>query len=102
VPIAEKELKVPYAYMNGHCNLILPHKFDKLEPALQLASQGMLLAKHPAQDGTRRKLVVIPVVEKKGDLGARITRVFAESETRVISENEIDVFLDEIDREAHV
>jgi len=101
IPIVKKPLTVPYAYRNGIQNLILPHQFSDIDQAARsLAFGAYMLAEHKPDS----KLIVIPVVKPSAtndELLDRVARMFHEVRTRVVHQDDLDSFLEEVDREAH-
>ncbi len=108
IPVLGREIHVPYAYRNGALNLIKPQQFPKTEgnvkeTAMRLAIEGDLLSRHAAEDGTKRKLIVVSVTAQSGD-GERedwIRRILKEYHTRLVVPSQLEEFVQEVNREAH-
>jgi len=104
VPVLDRELRVPYAYMNGSVNLIRPQEFkednDFVARASVLATESNFLKKATAPI----KLIVVPdvhaTVSKKDDMHRALREIFAASEVRPVWEGERSSFIEEVDRDA--
>lgn len=101
-------LEIPYAYKNGRLNLIRPEGFPIDEKsattrANDLAVKGHLIYKHPDENGEERKLIVVGGFDPSTPeaLKHRIEFVLREHEARLVREEEIDAFAEEVRREAH-
>ncbi|HKY34389.1 MAG TPA: DUF3037 domain-containing protein [Polyangiaceae bacterium] len=101
-------LEIPYAYKNGRLNLIKPEGFPLDEKsatsrANDLAVKGHLIYKHPDENGEERQLIIVggfdPLTPET--LKRRIGYVLREHEARLVREEEIDAFAEEVRREAH-
>jgi hypothetical protein len=101
-------MEIPYAYKNGRLNLIRPEGFPVDEKsatarANDLAVKGHLIYKHPDENGEQRKLIVVggfdPATPEA--LKHRIDYVLREHEARLVREEEIDAFAEEVRRDAH-
>lgn len=102
------KLEVPYAYQNGVLNLVRPEGFPIEEgsataKANDLAVKGHLVYKHPGKQGKRQKLIVVGGFDESAseDLKRRIGYVLREHDARLVPEEEIDDFVEEVRREAH-
>ncbi len=100
-------LDIPYAYKNGRLNLIRPEGFPLEEKAAKarandLAVKGHLIYKHP-ENGEDRKLIIVggfdPATPEA--LKHRIEYVLREHEARLVREDQIDAFAEEVRRDAH-
>jgi Protein of unknown function (DUF3037) len=101
-------LEIPYAYKNGRLNLIRPEGFPVDEKsattrANDLAVKGHLIYKHPDENGEERKLIVVGGFDPSTPeaLKRRIGYVLREHEARLVREEDIDAFAEEVRREAH-
>jgi hypothetical protein len=98
-------LRVPYAYQNGSLNLVSPEGFgaNAFPKANELAVKGHLLATHPGESGEKRQLVIVggfaPSVSE--DTKRDVEFVLREHDTRLVREDRMDAFIDEVRREAH-
>jgi hypothetical protein len=109
VPIPEYgKMNVPYAYQNGLLNLIRPEGFPIDEgsataKANDLAVKGHLIFRHPGESGKPQKLIVVGGFDASAseDLKRRIDFVLSEHDARLVREDRIDDFIDEVRREAH-
>ncbi len=108
VPVLGRDIHVPYAYRNGALNLVKPQKFPKAEgnakeTAMRLAIEGDLLFRYKAEDGTERKLIVVSVVTQNHDEEREtwIRQILGEYNTRLVSQSQVDEFIQEVQREAH-
>jgi hypothetical protein len=102
------KLKVPYAYKNGRLNLVRPEGFPRDErsadaKASELAVKAHLIFNHPGDDGEQRKLVVVGGFHASAPdaLKERIEYVLREHDSRLVLEEQLDAFADEIARDAH-
>lgn len=100
------ELHFPFAFRNGVRNLIKPQGFaldtdEAFKEAKELAADGQLLAKHPdPADRQDRKLIVVGALKNR-DLVPGMKRLFADFDTRLFVDNEVQDLLDEIKKTAH-
>ena len=100
IPVVDIELRVPYVYKNGCRNLVVPRHFTQVQPAMQLAFESIMLAKHAADS----RLIVIPSFEKRqamDGIEGRVTRILEETPARVVMESDLDAFLEEVALGAH-
>jgi len=102
------KLKVPYAYKNGVLNLIRPEGFPIDEAsattkANDLAVKGHLIYRHRQDQGRRQKLIVVGGFDASAPeaLKRRIDFVLTEHDARLVREDHIDEFVEEVRREAH-
>ena len=101
-------MEVPYAYQNGALNLIRPEAFP-IDPgsagdrASDLAVKGHLIHKHSVAAGHPQKLIVIGGFEEsiEEDVKRRIAYVLQEHDARLVPEDQLDDFAEEVRREAH-
>lgn len=102
------KLEVPYAYKNGVLNLIRPEGFPIGEAsattkANDLAVKGHLIYRHPRGQGPIQKLIVVGAFDASApeSLKRRIDFVLKEHDARLVREDHIDEFVEEVRREAH-
>ena len=102
------KLDIPYAYQNGDLNLIRPEGFPVDEKsattkANDLAVKGHVIKRHPNTPGKPQKLVIVGGFDASAseDLKRRIDFVLREHDTRLVREEHIDEFIEEVRREAH-
>jgi hypothetical protein len=102
------KLEVPYAYQNGVLNLVRPEGFPIDEAsatakANDLAVKGHLIYRHPRDQGRRQKLIVVGGFDASAPeaLKHRIDFVLKEHDARLVREDHIDEFVEEVRREAH-
>jgi len=105
VPVVQERLIVPYMYQNGTTNLVIPHRFEgarALRNAESLACKGDLIQGQKT-DECRRNMIVVPTfgVEPKHSRRDDICSLFEHYHIRLVREDEVDRFVEEIDREAH-
>jgi hypothetical protein len=98
-------LKVPYAYQNGVLNLIRPEAFSENSAEAKgndLAVKGHLVSRHP-ETGKPQKLIVVGGFDPSApeELKRRIEFILAECDTRLVRQEKLDEFVEEIRREAH-
>lgn len=109
VPVLERPLRVPYAFLNGAMNLVKPQSFlaeerSATSVAMRLAVEGDLLARHQIGD-QQHKLIVIPSYQTDdtaSQLRRRVEGVLGEYRVRVVNDDELDSFAAEVEREARV
>lgn len=99
-------LKVPYAYQNGALNLIQPEAFSKKsaeEKGNELAVTGHLIQKRSDAAGAPKRLIVVGGFDPAApeELKRRIELILREHDTRLVREEKLDEFVEEIRREAH-
>jgi len=107
LPVMHKQMRFPYAYQNGALNLILPHVFDlstqqwKSKP-FELAAEGRMIQRHVGPLGMSRKVIVIPLFKGSSAEAERdVATVFAESEIKTVSAEQVASFVDTVESEAH-
>jgi hypothetical protein len=99
-------LKVPYAYQNGALNLIRPEAFSESsaeEKGNDLAVKGHLIKKSSDAAGSPHRLIVVGGFDPAApdELKRRIELILREHDTRLVREDKLDDFVEEIRREAH-
>ncbi|HEY6728162.1 MAG TPA: DUF3037 domain-containing protein [Polyangiaceae bacterium] len=98
-------LRIAYAYKNGLLNLVHPEGFPKDPNAKvnDLAVKGNLIAKHPNHDGERMKLIVVGGFDPEvtTDDRTRASNILREHNTRLVLEEEVPAFIEEVKKEAH-
>jgi len=97
--------KVPYAYQNGVLNLIRPEAFSENSAEAKgndLAVKGHLVSRHP-ESGKPQKLIVVGGFDAAApeSLKRRIEFILEECDARLVREEKLDEFVEEIRREAH-
>jgi hypothetical protein len=107
VPIFNTQIHIPYAYQNGRLNLIKPEQFPQdakqaMAKAMQLATEGDLLYKHPDTRRGERQLVVIAAFQPEigADLPDHVSQVLDAYNTRTVPESRISQLLAEIEEQA--
>lgn len=108
VPVANRRLRIPYAYQNGVLNLVKPQVLSAAEnhatdTAMRLAAEGTMIAKHPV-DGQNAALVVVFGFEggsAQPALRDRITRLFGEFNVPNYPDEKIDEFAQLVEQQAH-
>ena len=102
------KLEVPYAYRNGVLNLVRPEGFpidvsSATAKANDLAVKGHLLFRHPDELGKQRKLIIVGGFDSSApeELKHRIEFVLNEHDARLVREDRLDDFVEEVKREAH-
>lgn len=102
------KLDVPYAYQNGVLNLVRPEGFPIDESsattkANDLAVKGHLLYRHRDATGQQRKLIIVGGfdVSAPEELKKRIDFVLREHDARLVREDDIDEFVEEVKSVAH-
>jgi len=108
IPVLRRPLRVPYAFRNGVLNLVKPQRFPADESratsaAMRLASEGELLHRHP-EKGERRQLIIVSAFEAaaaSSDLPTRVDSVLGEFHVRVVHEDGIEAFAEEVEQQAH-
>jgi hypothetical protein len=102
------KLEVPYAYQNGVLNLVRPEGFpidtnSATAKANDLAVKGHLLFKHADAAGKLRKLIIVGGFDSSApeELKHLIEFVLSEHDARLVREDRLDDFVDEVRREAH-
>ncbi len=101
-------LEIPYAYQNGVLNLVRPEGFP-VDPqsatakANDLAVKGHLLSRHPGPEGKPRKLIIVGGFDATApeDLKHRIEFVLKEHDARLVREDRLEAFVEEVRRQAH-
>jgi len=101
-------MDVPYAYQNGALNLVRPEAFP-LEPgsaterASDLAVKGHIIHKHSIAVGAPQKLIIVGGFDESAadEVKRRIAYVLQEHDARLVREDELDEFAEEVRREAH-
>lgn len=105
IPELGKQMRVPYAYKNGSLNLVRAEGFpqDPTNKINDLAVRGHLISKHKDADGTPMKLIVIggfdPSVQESEKQRAEV--VLWNHDTRLVQEQDVPEFVEEVRREAH-
>lgn len=102
------KLEVPHAYRNGVLNLVRPEGFAIEEgsataKANDLAVKGHLVYKHPGKQGKPQKQMIVGGFYDSAteDFKRRIGFVLREHDARLVPEEEIDDFVEEVRREPH-
>jgi len=98
--------KVPYAYRNGALNLIRPEAFSESSADVKgndLAVKGHIIQRHSDAMGTPQKLIVVGGFDPSApeSLKRRIEFILQECDARLVREEKLDEFVEEIRREAH-
>lgn len=103
------KLDIPYAYKNGQLNLIRPEGFPVDEQAAtskasELAVKGHLIHRDPDEEsGLHRQLIVVggfdPTTSEA--LRRRVEFILGEHDGRLVQEDRINDFVDEVRRDAH-
>jgi hypothetical protein len=98
--------KVPYAYQNGALNLIRPEAFSESSAENKgndLAVKGRIIRLHSEAAGKLQKLIVVGAFDAHApeDLKRRIEFFLRECDARLVREEHLDEFVEEIRREAH-
>jgi len=101
-------LDVPYAYQNGVLNLVRAEGFPADEKpattkANDLAVKGHLIHRHAREQGKPQKLIVVGGFDASApeELKRRIDFVLREHDARLVREDCIDAFVEEVRRETH-
>jgi len=101
-------MDVPYAYQNGALNLVRPEGFpvdpsSATDRASELAVKGHLIFKHSVDTDQPKKLIIVGGFDESipDDVKRRIAFVLREHDARLVPEDQIDAFVDEVRREAH-
>lgn len=101
-------MDIPYAYKNGVLNLVRPEGFaidegSAMRKASELAVKGRLIHKHPEVVGECARLIVVGGFAGAASdvLKSRIAFVLSEHDTRLVREEDLDGFVDEVRAEAH-
>lgn len=99
------QMQIPYAYKNGILNLVRPEGFprDPHTKVNDLAVRGHLIAKHPNRDGDRMKLIVVGGFDPdvSTDERVRARNILSEHDTRLVLEEEVPAFIEEVKKQAH-
>jgi hypothetical protein len=103
------KLDVPYAYKNGQLNFVRPEGFPVDEQAAttkasELAVKGHLILRDPDQEtGLDRQLIVVGGFDPKASeaLRRKVEFLLGEHDGRLVQEDRIDEFVDEVRRDAH-
>ncbi len=100
-------LKVPYAYQNGALNLIRPEAFSESsaeEKGNDLAVKGHIIRKRSDAAGSPQRLIVVGGFDPAApeELKRRIEFILREHDARLVREEWLDEFVEEIRRDAHV
>lgn len=100
--------RAPYAYQNGALNLIRPEGFPIDEAAAtskanDLAVKGHLIHKQSSAGGKKQKLIVVGGFDPEASeqLKRRIDFVLREHDARLVREERLGEFVEEVRREAH-
>jgi len=107
VPVLGTILKAPYAYRNGHVNLVKPQRLGPQEDARRtaghLAIEGDLLRKHAAQLEEEYRLVVVSAGQGEGisQREQQVAPLFQEYGVKFVRNTEISEFVQQVLREAH-
>jgi hypothetical protein len=101
-------MHIPYAYKNGCLNLVTSEAFprneaDAVSKANGLAVRGGLIAKRPGADGLGRQLVVVGSLPSgaRGDARDAIQGILREYNTRLVFEEQLGEFVEEVRTHAH-
>jgi len=105
VPVLRRTLHADYSYKNGALNLIKGEGFaaDPVRAtanAVQLGTQGLMLSKHPSEDGLIYKLTVVADFEDSA-VAADVETVLGDHSVRVVRMQDLEAYVDEVRREAH-
>jgi hypothetical protein len=102
------KLDIPYAYKNGRLNLIRPEGFPIDEGSAEtkandLAVKAHLLYTHPSAAGEEQKLIVVGGFDASAseELKQKIEFVLKQHDSRLVREEQLEQFADEVAREAH-
>lgn len=102
------KLDVPYAYKNGALHLVRPEGFpldrgSATDKASDLAVKGHLIYKHSANTEEPRQLIVVGGFDASipEDVKHKIEFILSEHDTRLVREDRLDDFVEEVRREAH-
>jgi hypothetical protein len=98
--------RVPYAYKNGALNLIRPEAFSESSAETRgndLAVKGHIIRRHSDAIGKPHKLIVVGGfdVGAPESLKRRIEFILQECDARLVREEQLEEFVEEIRREAH-
>ncbi len=110
IPVIGLERTVPFAYKNGHWNLIDPIEFRGdpaivLRRALEISAEGRLLHEHPAEAENAQLVVVYRFATDRLEtaVGDRIRTVLeCEGGIRALPEQEIDTLVESVRKDAHI
>lgn len=102
-------MDIPYAYKNGQLNLIRPEGFPVDEQAAttkanDLAVKGHLIHRYPdPKTGQAQQLIVIGGFDSDttGAMKRKIAFLMEEHDARLVPEDQIDAFVEQVRREAH-
>jgi len=108
VPVVNRRLTAPYAFRNGHLNLIRPERFldhpgGTTGAAMRLAMEGDLLNKYPLVGGIYAHLIIVPFFPAESQQSDRdpVLRLFNEYRVRTVDPPELEDLAAEIQRTAH-
>ena len=98
--------EVPYAYQNGVLNLISSEAFSERaaeDKGNDLAVKAHLVRRHSDATGKPQKLIVVGGFDAEApeSLKRRIEFILEECDARLVREEKLDEFVQEIRREAH-
>lgn len=103
VPAFNREIRVPYAYQNGRCNLIQPVRFEARETdrvvttACKYAVEGRSLYAHPHPSLGELQLVVVGKFRSRQDpTQETVRRVFSENDVKLYSLSELPELIEDI------
>jgi hypothetical protein len=99
-------LKAPYAYKNGALNLIRPEAFSESsaeDKGNDLAVKGHVLRRYSEVTGKPQRLIVVGGFDLSAPetLKRKIEFILKECDARLVREEQLDEFVEEIRREAH-
>ena len=105
VPITGKVLTAPYAWLNGHVNLVKPlHVNSKaLSQAMDLALEGDLLHRHAAEMAEPAELVVAVgrAAASDEEIAEVVKRLLGDYGVPVYDESRLDELERKVAQEAH-
>lgn len=98
----------PWAYHNGGLKLISPEAFPvgeraALEKMRELAVNGHLIHKHPPQNVAHQQLIVVGRFDPSASpaLKRQVSATLREHESRLVPEEALDEFVEEVRQDAH-
>ncbi len=101
-------IDVPYAYQNGVLNLVRPEGFpvnpaSASEKASDLAVKGHIIFNQSKIGGAPKKLIIVGGFDPSmpEEVKSKIAYVLREHDARLVREDQIEAFVDEVRREAH-
>jgi hypothetical protein len=108
VPVLGRTLRVPYTFRNGALNLVKTEFFSESErsaadQAISLAIRGDLLQRHDAEDGTKRRLIVVSAFAEAvtEQVRGHVSCILGEYSVRMVRPGGTGQFVQEVIAEAH-